>query len=165
MAQGVHDWLVFLHVSSVAGFLLAHGASAAMGLRLRSETSTDAIRSLTDLSSRSSPVMYIFLLLIVITGVLLGFQGSFWGHGWIWVAIAVLLVTIGVMNVLGVRYNAIRIAVGLPARFGQRAPAQASAAPPDELRRDVVGAPRDLITGIGVVALLLLFWLMIVKPF
>lgn len=136
-----------------------------MGLRLRSETSPDAIRSLTDLSSRSSPLMYIFLLLIAITGVLLGFQGNWWGHGWIWVAIAVLLVTIGVMNVLGVRYNAIRVAVGLPARFGRRVPAQATTAPPDEIRREVAGAPRDLITAIGVVALLLLFWLMIVKPF
>jgi hypothetical protein len=161
----VHDWLVFFHLSSVAGFLLAHGASAAMGLRLRSETSTEAIKSLTDLSSRSSPVMYVFLVLIVLTGVLLGFQGSYWGHGWIWVAIAVLVITIGLMNVLGVRYNAIRVAVGLPARFNRRASAAASTAPPDEIRREVESAPRDLITAIGVVALLVLFWLMIVKPF
>ncbi len=137
-----------------------------MGLRLRSETSTDAIKSLTDLSSRSSPVMYIFLLLIVITGVLLGFQGNWWGHAWIWVAIAVLVVSIGVMNALGTRYNAIRLAVGLPAGFGRRAAAvQTPTASPDELRRDVAQAPRDLISAVGVVALLLLFWLMIVKPF
>ena len=136
-----------------------------MGLRVRSETSTEAIKSLTDLSSRSSPVMYIFLLLIVITGVLLGFQGNWWGHGWIWVAIAVLVVTIGLMNVLGVRYNALRVLVGLPARFGRRAAATTSTASLEAIRSAAAGAPRDLITAIGVVALLLLFWLMIVKPF
>jgi len=161
----VHDWLVFLHVSSVAGFLLAHGASAAMGFRVRSGASTETVRSLTDLSSRSSPVMYAFLVLVVITGVLLGFNGSYWGRAWIWVAIVVLVVTIGLMNVLGTRYNAIRVAVGLPGRFNQRAAPQPPTASADQVTRDVTQAPRDLITAIGVVALLLLFWLMILKPF
>jgi hypothetical protein len=77
-----------------------------MALRLRQEKSTDGIRSLTELSKQSTNVMYAFIILIVISGLFLGFQGSWWGRGWIWAAIALLTVTIGVMSVMGRRYNA-----------------------------------------------------------
>ena len=49
-----YGWLVFLHMTSVVGFVLAHGASASMGLRLRRETSPDSIRSLVVLSTLST---------------------------------------------------------------------------------------------------------------
>jgi hypothetical protein len=111
----VYNWLLFGHIASVAGFLLAHGTSAAMALRLRSEKSTDGIRSLTELSKQTTGVMYSFILLIFITGLLLGIQGGWFGRYWIWTAMAVLIATIGVMSALGGRYNAVRGAVGLPA--------------------------------------------------
>jgi hypothetical protein len=53
----MYSWLLFAHIASVPGFLLAHGTSVAMAFRLRSETTTDGIRSLTDLSKRTTNVM------------------------------------------------------------------------------------------------------------
>jgi YD repeat-containing protein len=53
----MYSWLLFAHIASVAGVLLAHGTSVAMAFRLRSETTTDGIRSLTDLSKRTTNVM------------------------------------------------------------------------------------------------------------
>jgi hypothetical protein len=135
-----------------------------MALRLRQEKTPDGIRSLTDLSKQTTGVMYTFIVLVVLTGVFLGFKGQYWSSGWIWAAIGLLIITIGVMSALGSRYNAVRAAVGLPARAGRQTKT-APPAPPDESRRAVEAAPGALITAIGVVALLLLLWLMIVKPF
>jgi hypothetical protein len=149
----------------VAGFLLAHGTSAAMAFRLRSEKTTDGIRSLTELSKQTTNVMYSFILLVVITGLILGAQGGWFGRGWIWTALLVLVLTIGVMSVLGRRYGEVRGAVGLPVRR-RRGPATTSApGSPEAIRRAVDATPAALITAIGVVALALLLWLMILKPF
>jgi len=135
-----------------------------MALRLRQETTPDGIRSLTDLSKRTNRAMYAFIVLIVITGLFLGFQGRWWSHGWIWAALGLLLITIGIMSVLSRRYNAVRAAVGLPVRSRGRV-TTASPASPEEIRRLVEAAPAGLMTAIGVVALALLLGLMILKPF
>jgi hypothetical protein len=160
----MYRWLLYVHIASVAGFLLAHGTSAAMAFRLRSEKTADAMRSLTELSKQSTNVMYAFIVLIVISGLFLGFQGSWWGRGWIWAAMALLIVTIGVMSVMGRRYNAVRGAVGLPVRSGRRT-TTSSPVPPAELPRVVSAAGPGPITAVGVIALALLLWLMILKPF
>src|SRR5947199_10251696 len=99
-----YAWLVFLHVASVVGFVLAHGASAAMGLRLRRETSPDSIRSLVVLSTLSTRVMYPFLGLVLLTGIAAGFAGQWWRFKWIWTAIIVRVNTIILIKVLGQQY-------------------------------------------------------------
>jgi hypothetical protein len=50
----MYGWLLFAHIASVAGFLLAHGTSAALALRLHSVKATDGIRSLTELSKQTT---------------------------------------------------------------------------------------------------------------
>src|SRR6266550_4134437 len=160
----MYNWFLYGHIASVAGFLLAHGTAAAMALRLRQEKTPDGIRSLTDLSKRTNMTMYTFIVLIVITGLFLGFQGRWWSHGWIWAALGLLLITIGVMSVLSRGYNGVRGAVGLPVRSGRQV-TTSSPASPEEIRRLVEAAPAGLITAIGVVALALLLGLMILKPF
>jgi hypothetical protein len=135
-----------------------------MAIRLRSEKTTDGIRSLTDLSKQTSNVMYAFIGLITITGLFLGFQGQWWSHGWIWAAIALLIITIGIMSVLSRRYNGVRAAVGLPVR-SRRQVTTAAPGSPEEIRRAVEAAPAGLITAIGIVTLALLLGLMILKPF
>jgi hypothetical protein len=160
----MYEWFLYAHIASVAGFLLAHGTSAAMALRLRQEKTLDGVRSLTDLSKRTNPVMYTFIVLIVISGLFLGLQGRWWSRGWIWAALGLLIITIVVMSVLSRRYNAVRGAVGLPVRSGRQVATNAPASL-EEIRRLVDAAPAGLMTAIGVVALALLLGLMILKPF
>ena len=161
----MYSWLLFAHIASVAGFLLAHGTSAAMAFRLRSEKTSDGIRSLAELSKQTTGVMYSFLVLIVISGVFLGFQGRWWGRAWIWTALVVVILTIGAMSALGGRFNAVRGAVGLPAWDRRGKITTAAPGSLEEIRRAVNAAPVGVITAIGVVALVLLLWLMILKPF
>lgn len=160
----MYNWFLFAHIASVTGFLVAHGTSVAMAFRLRAEKTTDGIRSLTELSRQTTRAMYSFILLILITGLLLGIQGGWFGRYWIWTAMAVLIATIGVMSVLGRPYNAVRAAVGLPHRSGRQRVTSAPGSP-EEIRRAVDATPTAVITAIGVVALALLLWLMILKPF
>jgi hypothetical protein len=136
-----------------------------MVFRLRSEKTTDGIRSLTELSKQTTGVMYSFIGLIVISGVLLGFQGRWWGRVWIWAALAMLIVTIGAMSALGGRYNAVRAAVGLAAWDRRGKTTTSAPGSPEEIRRAVAAAPGGAMTAVGVVSLAVLLWLMIFKPF
>jgi hypothetical protein len=160
----MYAWFLYAHIASVAGFLLAHGTSAAMALRLRQEKTPDGIRSLTELSKQTSGVMYTFIMLVAITGVLLGFKGQYWSRGWIWTAIVLLIITIGVMSALGGRYNAVRGAVGLPAWDRRGKMTTSAPGSPEEISRAVEATPAGVITAVGVIGLGLLLWLMILKP-
>jgi hypothetical protein len=154
-----YSWLVFLHVASVVGFLVAHGASAAMGLRLRRESSPDSIRGLVVLSTLSTRVMYPFLLLVLLTGIAAGFAGSWWRYKWIWTAIAVLVLTVILMNILGQQYNPLR---GEARERRHRGPVAETA---DVIRKVAASTRSGPISAVGVVALLVLVWLMVIKPF
>jgi hypothetical protein len=155
----MYQWLVYAHVLSVVGFLVAHGASAAMGLRLRREQSADSIRSLVVLSTLSTRVMYPFLVLVLLTGIAAGFAGSWWGFKWIWTAIAVLILTVILMNVLGQQYNPLR---GEARERRHRGPV---AETPDVIRKVASETRSGPITALGIIALVVLIWLMVLKPF
>ena len=135
-----------------------------MGFRLRQEKSPEAIRSLTRLSKQTNNFTYASLLLIIITGVSMGLQNNWWRFVWIWVALGVLIVTIGAMNGLSRPYHNIRVGLGLPGRGPQRGAPPAPASP-EQLEQLVVRANPGPISVVGIIALLVLFWLMILKPF
>jgi len=159
-----YPWLLYAHLASVAGFLLAHGSAAAMSFVLRRQQGTDRLRALLDLSLLSAPLTYVFLLLVIATGVALGFAGHWWASGWIWVSLAVLVVVAAAMIGLGMRYNAVRQALGVP-RGSRGADAPVSQTDPDEVQRALAATQPVTIALVGVVAVLVLLWLMIEKPF
>ena len=146
----MYQWLAYAHIGSVLLFVLAHGASAAMGLRLKAEPSADGIKALVVLSSGSSRVMYPSLLLIVITGIWLGAAGGWWGRGWIVTALVILLVTVALMNLMGRQYHRIRVAPPTD---------------PDAVRRLALSTSPWPITLLGLAALGFILWLMLFKPF
>jgi hypothetical protein len=159
----MYRWWLYVHIASVIGFVLAHGFSAAMGLSIRQHKSSDSIRALTEVSRNSVGISYMFIVLIALTGIALGFQGDWWRFRWIWAAIVVLLLTIGAMSGLANRYNKIRSAAGLDPPGNRRA--KSALATPEQLPGLVADANPWPITVIGIVALLVLLWLMILKPF
>jgi cytochrome bd-type quinol oxidase subunit 2 len=155
----VYNWLVFIHIIGVLGFVLAHGASAAMGLRLRKERNPERIRALLQLSSVSTSVFYVSLLLLLTGGVAAGFKLHWWSQGWIWTALVTLLVTMGAMYALATPYyRRVR-------RVLQVEATGSSAVGPEELD-EVLGGPRPLlIAGIGTASLAFIAYLMVLKPF
>lgn len=156
----MYQWLVYAHIGSVVGFLLAHGASAAIALRLRNETTADGLRALVSLSMLSTRVMYPFLALILLTGVAAGLAGHWWGQAWIWTAVAVFVATWILMVVLGLQYRPLKEGIGQSRARGPIRPA-----PSADIGQAAASTRPIPITILGIVALAILLWLMVVKPF
>jgi hypothetical protein len=103
------------------------------------------------ISLRANFVAFPGLLLVIVTGVWMGFLQSWWRMGWIWAAIVVLVLSTVAMSVMSVPYHRAREVLG----EGQTAELDT------RLRR---ARPIEL-AGVGAVALLILFFLMVFKPF
>jgi hypothetical protein len=166
----LHTWIVFLHVAGVVIFLIAHGVSVGVVLRLRAERDPAAVRTLVDLSRGSMMVMAVGGLIWLVAGIVAGFTGNggagWWATGtyWIWASLVLAIVIIGLVTPMGRIYlNRIRAAVGVDPKTGAVAPGfQVDAA---ALEAAVSSGQPTVLAAIGVGGLLILLWLMIFKPF
>jgi MFS family permease len=159
--SNLYSWVVFLHVVGVFGFLLAHGATAAIAFTLGKERKPERVRTLLDLSSATRGLMYWSLGLLLAAGITAGFMGSWWRHGWIWTAFALLVLTVVVAIVGAARhYRELRRVAAEAAAGGKR-----GAARQKEMER-LVASPRPRIVSVAAIAILILIlWLMRFKPF
>ena len=80
-----YGWLVLTHVIGAFLFVLFHGASAGVVLRIRRETDIVRIRSLLDLSGSMIIVFYVALLLMLVGGIWAGLEGSWFTNGRLWI--------------------------------------------------------------------------------
>lgn len=154
-----YQWWVFLHIVGVFGFLLAHGVSVGVAFRLRRERDPHRINALLELSGSSIVLFNVSSIVLLIAGVVAGFLGHWWGQGWIWTALGILLATSVAMSVLARPfYKRIRLVA--------EALASGSQAVTEEQFAAVLRSPRPLvIAGVGFAALLVILWLMVLKPF
>ncbi len=166
----LHRWIVFIHVAGVLGFLIAHGVSAGVALRLRSERDPAAVRTLVDLSRRSMIVMSVGALVWLVAGIAAGFTGNggagFWTAGtyWIWASLLLAIAIIGVMTPWGrIWLNKVRAAVGIDVKTGALDPSfQVNAA---NLDAAIESGKPELLAAIGFGGFLVILWLMVFKPF
>ena len=76
-------------------------------------TELERIRALLTLSGTSIGVVHISLLVVLVLGVVMGFMGKWWGHGWIWVSLGLLIAMYVYMGLAGSGfYGKVRKAVG-----------------------------------------------------
>jgi uncharacterized membrane protein len=155
----VYRWWVFLHVAGAFGFLLSHGTAVAVMFRLRKERDRAKISALSSLSASTVGPMYISLGVILAAGVIAGFQGRWWGEGWIWTALATLVVVGALMFPLGTLYYRKVRSAELLDEFGE----------PDisdeELDVLLLSGRPWLLAVLGFGSLLVILWLMMFKPF
>jgi MFS family permease len=163
----VYRFWVFLHLAGVFGFLLAHGGSASVAVRLRKERDIGRIGGLLDLSGSTLGVLYGSILLLLVGGIVAGFQGHWWGFGWIWTALGVLIAMFAAMYLLASPYyNRVRVAVGVQT-YDQRKKGIEPGPPqsPEEIDQILRSPQPFAVMGIGVAGLLVILWLMVYKPF
>ena len=158
--------LIYLHVVSAFAFVLVHGVSAFVAFQVKRERDPERLRVLLALSASTYGAMYLSLGGIVLTGVAAGFQGAHWGSGWIWVSLVVLAATVGVMSMVAGRdYSPLRKALGMP-YFERNRPQPAQAPTSPEAIAAAALATRPVpLAAVGIVALVILLWLMMFKPF
>lgn len=145
----LYTWLRFFHVFGLAVFLFAHGVSGGTSLALRAAASPQS-RNLLRLSQRASFISNPSLLVVIVTGVWMAFAGHWWGQGWLWASLGVLVVVLGAMGFIARPYYMARDA----------------AQQPDDVLAERLRRARPLaaiwVGGIGLVVLILL---MMFKPF
>jgi hypothetical protein len=161
-----YPWIVLLHVVGGFGFVMAHGASAFAAIRIRSERDPARVAALLDLSATSLGVMYLSLLLLLIGGIAAGFIGDWWGSLWIWISIGVLIAVIGAMYPMGsLHYAKVRRAVGIKPYTDPKDAPDPIPLSGAELEAVLSSNRPFLLAAIGGIGLLVLIWLMVVKPF
>ncbi len=161
----MYQWIVFLHVFSAFGFILGHGASAAVMFKIRRERHAEKLKALLEVSLTLSTFAYISLVAMLVAGVILGFWGRWWGKGWIWLAIGILIVSSVLMGVFAAnRFHRLRWALGMPSPASKEPP-PAEMAPAEEIDRIAQMGKPTLVTVIGVLSWGLILWLMMFKPF
>jgi uncharacterized membrane protein len=155
----MYSWVVFLHVAGVFGFLLAHGASVAAMFKLRTERKRERIRTLIELSATSMTAFYASIVVLLGAGIVAGFIGNWWRMLWIWISLGLFLVIAGSMYPLASGYfRRIRIAV-------ETRPSGAPMASAEEID-ELLGSSRPLLVAlVGFGGILVILWLMILKPF
>jgi hypothetical protein len=164
--MNLYPWLVYLHIAGAFLFVMAHGVSALTAFRLRAERDPARMSLLLNLSSMSLGAMYVGLLVLLVAGVVAAIVGDWLRMLWPWVAIGVLvLVAIG-MYVLGTRYYAaVRQALGMPSMNDRKGEPPPSARPIEEVVRLLDTRRPEQIAAFGTGGLLILLWLMVMKPF
>jgi uncharacterized membrane protein len=145
----LYTWLKFFHLFGLTVFLFAHGVSGGASFALGTSASSTA-RQLLALSQRASFISNPGLLIVIITGVWMAFLGSWWGHGWVWAAIVILVALVVGMGLIARPYYMARDA----ARKSE-----------EDLAQTLSRTRPQAAAWMGSVGLLLLVGLMVLKPF
>jgi 4-hydroxybenzoate polyprenyltransferase len=143
----MYQWIVFVHVASVLGLLIVHPVTVAF--HLKEERVDVRIRELLEVTESASALRWVFFALIIVSGALLGFLGSWWGSAWIWVALVVFVAIGVVMN-----------------RYGGRTIDRIAETTDDaEMERLLAAFDPWILAVTGIGGLLLILYLMLFKPF
>jgi len=164
--DSLYNWIVFLHVAGAFTFVLAHGVSAGVALKLRQERDVPRVQALLELSNVATQGTYVGLVILLIGGITAAFMAGLWGRGWIWTAIALLVVMIAFMYARASRYyGEMRRAAGLGYYIPGKGGGGPDAPNTGELARLLASARPMELAAVGTIGLLAIIWLMVMKPF
>jgi len=159
-------WIVFLHVLSAITFFLAHGASAAMVIRIRKETDFARMRAMLDLSGSTIMAMVIAFLVMALSGLALPFMIKIWDKVWIWLSIVLMVFVAVWMGLFTEKYTIqLRRLIGMPYRKGNKEALAEPPASPEEVAAHLKKINIHLVSTVGYVIPVIVLWLMIFKPF
>lgn len=155
----LYPWLVFAHLAGLVLFAVSHGASAFMAFRLRSARDLPTAAALLDVGKLSIGPMYVGLALLILGGLGAAATADLWGRPWLIASIAIFVVVLVVMwAVASPYYMGLRKALEEPGSDGQPAITW------DALRIQLDSRRPEVLLVVGTAGLLLLVWLMVIKP-
>lgn len=158
-------WLVFAHILGAFTFVLAHGVSMFVALRVRNERDQARVAALLDLSKSAVTIAAFAVLFLLLTGIAAGFVGSYWGQRWIWASIAILVLLWGYMSFRGTRYHDdVRHAVGSVGLYDKKG-TEPPPADPAALAALLASQRALELAAVGGIGLVVILYLMAFKPF
>jgi uncharacterized membrane protein len=154
-----YQWVKFIHVASAIAFVAVHGASIVVLYAVRRERDRQHLLAVLDFSSRTVTSTYASLIALVGTGFWLGFErDTFFGEGWFWLSLALLVLTTVLMWAVAKPFTR-RVRTALEMR-----PSGVPRTSDEELSEILRSPKTHLITLIGVVGLGSILYLMLFQP-
>jgi hypothetical protein len=154
-----YNWWKLLHVLGVLGFVMFHGVSVVAALRLRKERDRGRIAALLQFSGSSVAGMYASLGWLVVFGGIAGWKGGYLDAGWFWASVLILVLVVGEMSAVARPfYQRVKEAVEIrPSGVPRKS---------DEELEEILRSPIGVVNmAIGFIALLVIAYLMVFKPF
>jgi len=161
-------WLIFIHVAGAFAFIAAHGASMAVFFRIRRERDRAKLTTLLELSSYTIGFLYIAFVVLLLGGIAAGIVGGWWTNGrlWLWTAVVILVIIVGLMyGLLTTSYAKIRQALGVPSMNDQKKGVVPEPGTDAALEALLTSSRPTIGAVLGIVGLVVIIWLMVVKPF
>ena len=155
----MYPWFVFAHLVGLVLFAISHGASAFMAIRLRNERDPVVVDSLLKVGQLSVGPMYIGLLLLAVGGLGAAWSANLWGNTWVIASIGLFIVVLVVMWAIASPYY-----MGLRKALEERGPDGRPVIEPAALARMLDSRRPEILTSVGTIGLVLLVWLMVIKP-
>ena len=164
--MSVYRVIVFLHVISAMGFIMAHGVSAMMLFKVSRERKYENLCNYLEISSFALRPAMLALHGVELTGITLTLMGHWWMMGWIWASLALFVAVGFVMGKYAAGYmNRVRSAMGIVSQKELKKGARPMPAPYEKLLEIVeTGRPR-LVASAGLSGLAMIVALMTLKPF
>jgi hypothetical protein len=158
-----YSWFVFLHLIGLVVFAAGHGVNMLAAFRIRTQRDARAVAAGLEASSAALGLVYVGLLLLIVGGLAAAWAGEQFGKPYIIASIVVLIVVIAAMYMIATPYyGRVREAVGLRPAKGATEPA--AAVGEEELARLLDTRRPETLLVVGGVGLLVLIWLMVLKP-
>jgi hypothetical protein len=161
-------WIIFIHVAAAFAFIAAHGISMGVFFKIRRERDRAKLETLLEFSSYSIGSLYGAFAVLLIAGILAGIVGGWWTNGrlWLWTALVVLVVVVGLMyGLMTTTYGKLRQALGIATQSDTKKGIVLEPAS-DEVLEALLTSSRPTIGAVlGLAGLLVIIWLMVLKPF
>lgn len=151
----MYPWLVLVHLLGLVLFALAHGPSMTMAFRIREERDPRTVAALLQGSKVMTGPMYIGLLLIAIGGFGAAGSGGLLLAPWVVASYVVLLAVLVVMYAVATPYYG---------RLRQLVGENGEAVDRNELDVALASRRAEVLALTGLVALVILVYLMVIKP-
>jgi hypothetical protein len=153
----VYQWFVFTHLVGLVLFVFAHGASAFAAYQIRALRDPMAIGGYLTLSQQAVRTSYVGLVVLLIGGAGAATDQNLWGQPWVWSSVLVLVLVLVGMYSVGTRYymNLRKLLLGSEGK---------PAISEHDLAAYLNSRVPDALAGVGGLGLLVLIWLMVMKP-
>lgn len=158
-----YPWFVVIHLIGLMTFAVCHGVSIFVAFRVRANRhARPTVIAALEASSTAILPMYSGLLLLAIGGLGAALGAGLLTTPWVLASIVVFVIVLGAMYGLATPYY-VRVRVAAGAHVRGKLPTE----PPvsdDELARMLDGRRPELLAGIGSTGVVILVWLMVLKP-
>jgi len=162
----MYQWIVLLHIVGAFVFVLFHGVAVFVAYELPKQRDSGRIVALLDVSGTSLNGAYLGLLLLLVGGIWAGIYNDWFKYTWIWAALVVFVLITVVMYLVATPYfKRLRIAVGQRAMGYPKDAPDPTPLAEAEILAIAAKSPVAVLSAVGFGGLLIILWLMVLKPF